>query len=517
METTLTMGPVRSQLWGPPDIAIAVRELLTVDHPGAKHTPAFKMGRWDGRVRFSSVPKTLQHGIWTLTFPSGLTKRVSDLLLESGLHFSLELNQPSIPAFSGNPADIANCLQGVELRDYQVETVIRALATGRMAIQCPTGSGKTEIGAAIIKMARVMPTLWVVHRKELLHQTYERLAARLGSDGLQWDKPGYEDGIGRLGAGIAEPGFVTVAMVQTLANIPSTDPFWNEWGMLIVDEVHHLSSETWYEMVNQCKQAYYRFGLSGTIVTGHPVRDLKLEGATGPLYVAAKTMDLAEKGYLAKPLVYMLDIGTRHYPSYAEVRQEVCPGWRDNPRQLSTLGGKLFATAYKNGVTHNDKRNATIAGWAAAHAKKGDKVLVLCTRINHGKKILMGIENTDVRGVPVWWLHGKEDDNTRQHALKLFKSQEGGAILVASTIFDEGVDIPEIDALILAGGGESYIKNIQRVGRALRPKMHKDYVVIYDFLDGRDPKDKKDYLAKHTKARIEDYKGQEFQVKRMEV
>ena len=101
--------------------------------------------------------------------------------------------------------------------------------------------------------------------------------------------------------------------------------------------------------------------------------------------------------------------------------------------------------------------------------------------------------------------------------MKLFKSQKGGAILVASTIFDEGVDIPEIDALILAGGGQSYIKNIQRVGRALRPKMHKDYVVIYDFLDGRNPKDKKDYLAQHTRSRIEDYKGQDFQVKRLVV
>ncbi len=512
METSLTAGAVRSQLWGPPQVVHEIKELLTVDHPSAQHTPAYKMKKWDGRISFSSSITVLQYGVRSMTFPAGLTRRVADKLLELGHDFSLETNQlPNIPAFSGNPADIANCLHEIELRDYQIETVIKALGIGRLAIQCPTGSGKTEIGAAIIKMAR-LPTLWVVHRKELLHQTYERLVNRLGLiPGLEFPL------VGKVGAGIIEPRFVTIGMVQSLANISRKDLFWKRWSILIVDEVHHLSAETWYDIANLCDQAYYRFGLSGTIVTGNPVKDMKLEGATGPLHVAAKTMELAEQGYLAKPLVYMLEVGSHHYPSYAEVRQEVCPDWQADPRQLSTMGNKLFATAYKKGITHNDKRNATIAGWAATHAKDGDKVLVLCTRINHGKKLLMNIEDTGIHGVPVWWLHGSEDDSTRQHVLKLFKSQKGGAILVASTIFDEGVDIPEIDALILAGGGQSYIKNIQRVGRALRPKMHKDYVVIYDFLDGRNPKDKKDYLAQHTRSRIEDYKGQDFQVKRLVV
>lgn len=518
MGTIVRMGAVRAELEASAEVVQAVRELLTVDHPGARHVPAFKMGRWDGKIRFTSAPKFAktkpehqgiaygaQNEARTITFPAGLVKRVLHKLAELGEDFSLHDECPRL----GDRGKPDNCLQGVTLRDYQVDTVIHALQTGRLAIQCPTGSGKTEIGAALVKMAGVLPTLWLVHRKELLHQTYERLVLRLGE----------EAEIGRIGAGHNEPGFVTVAMVQTLANLSKTDPFWDHWHMLIVDEVHHLSAETWYDIVSQCHLAYFRFGLSGTIVTGNPVKDMKLEGATGPLYVAARTIELAEQGFLAKPLISMVEIGSQHYPSYASVREEVCPTWRDNPRQLSTLGGKLYATAYKRGITDNLKRNEAVTDLAVQHAKQGEKVLVLFTRIPHGKRLLMLLESfwTPGQRPTAWMLHGSEDDTTRQHVLKRFKAHQGGAVLIASNIFDEGVDIPEISVLIVAGGGESYTKNIQRVGRALRPKQDKDYVLIYDFLDGRDPTDEKDYLAKHTLSRIQDYKSQDFQVKKVEL
>lgn len=514
MGTTIKMGAVRAELEASAEVVQAVRDLLTVDHPGARHVPAFKMGRWDGKIRFTSAPKFAKtKEARTLTFPAGLTRRVLDKLAELGEDFSLHDEMPKLKYHElvDNPA---GCLRGVTLRDYQVKTVKHALQTGRLAIQCPTGSGKTEIGAALVQLSR-LPTLWLVHRKELLHQTFDRLTSRLDDNRLDGSFVSqFVNVVGMVGAGEFYSGYVTVAMVQTLANLSKTDDFWEQWGMVIVDEVHHLSAETWYDIVAQCKLAHFRFGLSGTIVTGHPVRDMKLEGATGPLYVAAKTMELAEQGFLAKPLISMVDIGSQHYPSYASVREEVCPTWRDNPRQLSTLGGKLFATAYKRGITDNTKRNEEVTDLAVRHAERGEKVLVLFTRIPHGKKLL-----AQVKGFwrSTWLLHGSEDDSTRQIVLKRFKAYQEGAVLIASNIFDEGVDIPEVSVLIVAGGGESYTKNIQRVGRALRPKQDKDYVLIYDFLDGRDPTDEKDYLAKHTLSRIQDYKGQGFQVKRAKI
>jgi superfamily II DNA or RNA helicase len=281
---------------------------------------------------------------------------------------------------------------------------------------------------------------------------------------------------------------------------------------LIVDEVHHVSAETWLEVANSCDNAWWRFGFSGTVVAGSKLRNLKLEGATGPIYVTGTTMELAEKGFLAKPLIVMRKIDRWSYPSYEEVRQEVCPGWRSNPRQLRPLGGKLFATAYRMGIIENKERNESIAKIACTHWMQGRKILVLCTKIAHGKRIVQHVlDGKDMRIRGLWWLHGSESDKVREEALLEFRESKLGGVMVASTIFDEGVDIPEIDVLILAGAGESMIKSIQRIGRALRPRADKDHVLIYDFADGRGGHEK-DYLKNHALRRVSDYRDQGFEV-----
>lgn len=479
------VSPVRSQMVGPLEAVEIVKSILTVRVPGAEHTKAFERG-WDGHQRF------LQKG----SFPTGLLYRVAKELHGQG--FTSTYRQQFNTHIALDMSKVKDCLHGIELRDYQIETVRQAINRKRLAIQCPTGSGKTEIGAAIVKWIR-SPTLWLVHQKELLFQTAERLQLRLQA------KPG---AVGMVGAGKNEPGFVTVAMVQTLQNVPDLN-FWRRWRVLVIDECHHIAAETWLEIADYCINAVYRYGLSGTIETGNESRDYKLEGATGPLYVAAETMELAERGFLAKPLIRMVSIAKHTYPTYEQVREAVYPEWQSNPRALMKMGGKLYAEAYKRGVTENEKRNEMIVTLTENHLAGGEKVLILCTRLAHGKKVQKKIQ---MKKLPVCFLHGKEKDSTRQRTLKEFREADHGMILIASTIFDEGVDIPEVDVLILTGGGESFVKSIQRVGRALRPKKEKDYVLIYDFLDGRDPNAKKDYLAKHTQARIDDYKKQEFDV-----
>lgn len=495
-EVVVEVGAVKSRIVeAPPEAIQLLREELTIPVPNAQHTTLFKQGRWDGNHRF------LRAGAHT--FDTGLMTRVRGILKKMDL--TVEIVPDNCNALLFNPLDIKNCLHGITLRDYQIETVHDALTkgypAGRMAIQCPTGGGKTEIGAAIIKLLR-RPTLWLVHRKELLLQTHARLVSRI--------RPKDDTAIGMMGAGIKSPAFVTVGMVQTLKDHPKE--FFGMFRILIVDEVHHISAETWYDLAAMCENAWWRFGLSGTVVTGDRVRDLKLEGATGPVYVVAGTMELAEKGFLAKPRIRMMRLSPGLYPSYEWVRQTVCPGWRRDPRQLKTMGAKLFATAYRAGITENKDRNEWISKIACSHWMRGRKVLVLCTKIAHGKRIVQhALDGKDMKVRGLWWLHGSESDKVREKALAEFKESKFGGVMIASTIFDEGIDIPEIDVLILAGGGESMVKSIQRVGRALRPREDKDHVLIYDFLDGRGDHPK-DYLMNHSLRRMQDYRDQGFKV-----
>lgn len=76
----------------------------------------------------------------------------------------------------------------------------------------------------------------------------------------------------------------------------------------------------------------------------------------------------------------------------------------------------------------------------------------------------------------------------------------GTGICVHNTLADEGLDLPALDAVILAGGGKSYVKAFQRVGRALRLYPGKTKAYVIDFYD-----DSK-YLRKHSNRRIKLYK-----------
>jgi superfamily II DNA or RNA helicase len=378
-------------------------------------------------------------------------------------------------------------------------------------------SGKTEIGADIVRRLG-LPTLWLVNKQDLLTQTAERLATRLGQP------------VGMIGAGCwNDQEDVVIGMVQTLsrAKIELRQPYdhkswWERWRVLVLDECHHGSADTWEKVVQQCVNAPWRYGLSATPLTGDPLRDAKLEGATGPLITVRTITELVEAGFLAKPRIVMLRPPAESYPTYETVRAAVLPDWRDNPTRLRKMGGRLYAEAYRRGVTENRDRTERITEKVIRHAVAGEKVLVLCTLLAHGAgmtgKIIERWEYERKMGAAlgvlpaVWWLDGSDRLDDRKATLEKFKAWPSGAVIVASTIFQEGLDVPELDVLILAGGGRSDLTTLQRVGRALRRRPDKQEVLIYDVKDGRGTWAPKDYLAQHTAERLATYAREGFEV-----
>lgn len=73
-------------------------------------------------------------------------------------------------------------------------------------------------------------------------------------------------------------------------------------------------------------------------------------------------------------------------------------------------------------------------------------------------------------------------------------------VLVATTLADEGLDLPSLDGLILAGGGKSPTRAYQRIGRALRPAPGKAGAEVLDFFDPAP------YLEDHSLARLALYR-----------
>jgi len=501
---------VWARLEAPPEVQAQVRDAFSIPDPAAEHTFAFKSGRWDGRVPFIKRASN--------EFLSGLTWRVASTLVSLG-HGKPEIVWPAVP----DRPQLAEALTDMAWRQYQTEACERGAKARRMVLQCPTSGGKTEIGIDFVRRCGGK-TLWLTHTDELMTQTPRRFAKRMGNVS-----------VGRAQGRREEwtDGQVVVGMVQTLYRLarptvkdpktkrakpnPDYDPDWfTQFDVVVADEVHHGGADTWQEIAAACVNAKQRLGLSGSvgdeIVKLPLVTQMKIEGAYGPTFTVATTMELADLGFVAKPNMVVLRCPPTTYPAYEEVRESVCPDWRDDPRGLlSKLGGVMFREMYERGVMNNEARNTLVVKTAVWHAsREGDRFLVLCNRVPHAQALAVAIERRAER--PTWVLSGDSDSELREDVLGRFKAETSGAVLVCTPFFREGVDAPEIDAGFLAGAGESDVAVIQAIGRMLRARPGKDSVTIYDVADGRDPEHLKDYLANHWKSRLDFYVRSGFPV-----
>jgi superfamily II DNA or RNA helicase len=118
-----------------------------------------------------------------------------------------------------------------------------------------TAFGKTVVAAWLIAQ-RGVNTLVLVHRRQLLDQWVERLAAFLNLP---------VKSIGRIGGGRKKPtGVLDVAVIQSLVRKDVVNDCVADYGQVIVDECHHLSAHSFEQVVRRAK-ARFVLGLSATV------------------------------------------------------------------------------------------------------------------------------------------------------------------------------------------------------------------------------------------------------------
>lgn len=164
--------------------------------------------------------------------------------------------------------------------------------------------------------------------------------------------------------------------------------------------------------------------------------------------------------------------------------------------------GIRYNTAYKQGVTENPQLLNKIVSWARDFRAAGLNTLILCEEIAHGRLIDDALWTHEALGgvfIPHQFIYGDESTEVRQNALDQFAKGEM-PVLIASTILDEGIDVPTIDALILAGSRKSRIRTMQRLGRGLRG----DKLIVVEFANFCHK-----YLLEHSLKRLQDYKSEE--------
>jgi superfamily II DNA or RNA helicase len=153
---------------------------------------------------------------------------------------------------------------GGELHRPQLKAFDALVAHDNGVLAATTAFGKTVVAAALIAN-RGRNTLILVHRQELLSQWVERLQSFLNMDPKQ---------IGVIGGGKRKPtGIVDVALIQGLVRKGEVADLVADYGHLIVDECHHLSTAS-FELVARRSKARYVVGLSATVARKdghHPI------------------------------------------------------------------------------------------------------------------------------------------------------------------------------------------------------------------------------------------------------
>lgn len=438
----------------------AVKEVTSYPVQGHQFSKAFRKGVWDGRKNLLR-PKTG-------AFPTGLVKDVRSACEAAG--YSVEVVDHRDPP---TPSEAGFELQGVSFAypyDYQLDTCQKMVEAKQGIVKVATNGGKTECACAVTQYLGLQ-TLFVVSSQELLWQARDRFMKRLGLT---------EAEVGVVGDGSWAPGsLVTIGMVQTLEariNTPACQELLKNTEVLFIDECHHIGSDTWFTLATLCP-AYYRYGLSGTPLDRTDGANLRLIAATGDVIVNISNKFLVDRGISAQATIL-----------WDKITEPVLK------KRIQ------YSTAYKQGVVENPFALNKVIEWVKVFQQAGLGTLVLCEQISHGRLIddALWTDTGDVF-IPHQFIYGDEDSDVRKKALKDFA--EGRLpVLVASAILDEGVDVPTIDALILAGSRKSRIRTMQRLGRGLRGEK----LIVVEFANFCNK-----YLLEHSLERLQDYKSED--------
>ncbi len=351
--------------------------------------------------------------------------------------------------FGGNPLSVA--FRG-ELRPEQREAADSLLGHDIGVLAATTAFGKTVIAAWLIAR-RGVNTLVLVHRRQLMEQWAERLAAFL-------DVPATR--IGRLGGGRRRvTGALDIALIQSLARKSTVDDRVGDYGHLIVDECHHISAHS-FELVARRAKARFVTGLSATVARKdghHPIIFMQC----GP--VRYRTDARAQAA--ARPFGHLVIVRPTGFRGDG-------PPDPDQRVQFQRLYGALSADQARNCLIRDD---------VVAAVREGRAPLVLTERTDHLERLAEMLRPLVPRLVILQGGMGKRALRAALQGLAHADSDVGNVVLATGKFIGEGFDDPRLDTLFLALPVSWRGTIAQYVGRLHRLREGKRVVRVYDYAD----------------------------------
>jgi superfamily II DNA or RNA helicase len=390
-----------------------------------------------------------------------LQKDLKEFLENKGYKLNIKIiDRRNIPNTSAN-LDCKN-LNGIELREYQKESIEKAIKEEISILGLCTSAGKTLIASEIIRRLNYK-TLFVVNTIDLLNQAKKTFENTLNVK------------VGTITNGKAEWNDITVATIQTIVKyLKNKDKeFMNnlkECNLVIVDEAH-ISKAKSYDLLMNNVNARYRFGLSATPYA-YGNNSLEIYKSFGFPKINISLQDLIKKNYLTKPIIKFIKYEhNEHYFDYDDA-------------YVGCLNSKERLNKIKDIVNkHND-----------------DYILIIIRRLEHADTI------KELLGDDVEIIKGSLSKKKREKLLNEMRDGKRKILIGTDKIVSTGLDIPILSVLINYSANLTTIQTIQSLGRICRLYKNKDKAYYYDFYDTNE------YLRKASKERIKTLEQQGFEV-----
>lgn len=523
---TIASNATKAKLHNPGrEVKLQAQAILSYAVEGSEHSMAFKKGTWDGRSSFFDFKRA--------TFPAGFVQYLAAKLRRQG--YTVNLVRRPLPAPLGPEHPAVDAFPEEARYDYQRETVRRLLKHGNIIAQIATGGGKTR--CAKLAFARLnMPTLFLTTRGILMYQMKESFERDLGiavsvlgdgQFGHTINNGGIEkQAIKKMSVGMVQtlisrleektiqgeveramdaritrelkatsalkakmkgqPWATTDRAVKALdtkleaerltpaqmvaAATPKVEQHLRErqqtikvlglFGLVILEEAHEASGNSYYEILNHCVNAHYRLALTATpFMKDSEESNMRLMAVSGPVGIKVTEKMLIDRGILAQPHFKIIPLAAR-------------------PANLLKNTG--WQAAYRLGIVDNAERNQKIVEECKRAASYGMSVMVLVQQTRHGELLQELIAKS---GVNVDFVQGEDDQVERKRALLRLKNGDTN-VLIGTSLFDVGVDVPALGMVILAGGGKAEVSLRQRIGRGLRAKKSGPNIAfVVDFDD----------------------------------
>ena len=317
-----------------------------------------------------------------------------------------------------------------------------------------TGTGKTYAAAFAIEEFKKNDSnspkvLFLVHRSKIAQQAKDTFKKVLG-DGSY--------GLFNMDYKYVDADFL-FANIQSMVN----DDYYckkfkrDYFDYIIVDEVHRAGSKSYEEIFDYFTPKFW-LGM-----TASPERSDD------------------------KDIFALFNNNIAHEISLQDALEEdlLCPFYYYGISDL-VINGEWIDDKSKFDQLTSDARIEHLIENSQKYGYSGDRIkaLVFCSSKREAKKLSEGFNE---RGLPSIYLDGNSSSKKRDNAIKRLTDdsvpdKDKLQYIFTVDIFNEGVDIPEINQVLLARPTQSSIIFIQQLGRGLRKSEGKDYVVILDFI-----------------------------------